>query len=175
MTVRAPVQVVVAVGGNLADDVCALRRDLEAGVEQLAAVGFEVLRRSRWWRSQAWPNPDDPPFLNAVLLARTELKPEEALDALQALERRAGRQAGARNGPRPLDLDLITYGDLQLQTERLVLPHPRAAHRLFVVGPLAEIAPDYRWPDDGRTAAALAAHATVGLDARPEHAQLPEG
>lgn len=175
MTTREPAEVVVAVGGNLADDIVSLRRNIEAGVERLSAAGFEVLRRSLWWRSQAWPNAGDPPFLNAVLLARTSLQPEEALDALQAVERQAGRQSGARNGPRPLDLDLITYGDVRLRTARLILPHPRAADRLFVVGPLAEIAPDFRWPGDGRTAAALAAEATVGLDARPERAEPPTG
>jgi len=71
------------------------------------------------------------------------------------------------NAPRTLDLDLIAYGRQVSEGPGLVVPHPRAAERLFVMGPLAEIAPSWRHPLTGRTAAELAASATVGRDARP--------
>ena len=73
---------------------------------------------------------------------------------------------GARNAPRTLDLDLIAYGRLAGDFDGLILPHPRAAERLFVMGPLAEIAPDWQHPS-GEAASNLAQSATVGMDARP--------
>ncbi len=89
------------------------------------------------------------------------------MQALLAVERDFGRCRGELNGPRTLDLDLIAYGALRLEIEGLVLPHPRAHQRRFVMGPLAEIAPDWTHPGLGETAAALAAKAIIGADAAP--------
>ncbi len=86
---------------------------------------------------------------------------------LQQVEREFGRQRSTPNAPRTLDLDLIAFGREIMATTELNLPHPRAAERLFVMGPLAEIAPDWRHPVTGCTAADLAAAASVGRDARP--------
>ena len=87
------------------------------------------------------------------------------LAQILALEAQFGRRRHLRNDPRTLDLDLIAHGRTVLDTPDLVLPHPRAHERLFVMGPLAEIAPDWRHPVLGETAAALAARAPVGRDA----------
>lgn len=155
-----------AVGGNLPGRHASVRDGLQAAVDALPSASFDVVACSRWWRSAAWPDAADPPFLNAVVLARTRLSPHEALAALRALEALFGRERRRVNAPRTVDLDLIAYGDLQLDDPELTLPHPRARDRLFVMGPLAELVPDWRWPD-GATAAILAQRATVGLDARP--------
>jgi 2-amino-4-hydroxy-6-hydroxymethyldihydropteridine diphosphokinase len=89
------------------------------------------------------------------------------MDALLRLEAAFGRFRGAQNDPRTLDLDLIAYGWTFLDEPGLVVPHPRAHERRFVMGPLAEIAPGWTHPRIGAAAADLAAAATVGADAAP--------
>lgn len=122
------------------------------------------MARSGWWRSAAWPDPADPSFVNGVVQVRTELAPGAVMTALARIEDVFGRRRGARNAPRTLDLDLIAYGRLSGDFDGLILPHPRAGERLFVMGPLAEIAPDWRHPAGAR-AADLARSAVVGADA----------
>lgn len=124
-----------------------------------------MVARSSWWVSQAWPDPEDPPFLNGVVQVETALDPQTLMQALGRIEDAMGRVRGARNAPRTLDLDLIAYGRWAGDFDGLILPHPRAAERLFVMGPLAEIAPEWVHPAGG-TAADLAETATVGTDAR---------
>lgn len=125
-----------------------------------------VLRRSGWWQSQAWPDPEDPPFTNAVVQVHAEREPEDLMKALSEIETLFGRARSERNAPRTLDLDLIAYGNRVMTQPDLIVPHPRAAERLFVMGPLAEIAPSWIHPVSRRTALCLAKRAQVGLDAR---------
>ena len=159
--------VIVALGGNLARDGAPVQAVLEAALARFAEEGMEVVKRSAWWRSAAWPDPDAPPFLNGVAIVRTELAPIDVMEALLRLETAFGRRRGEPNAPRTLDLDLIAYGRDVIDAPGLVLPHPRAAERRFVMGPLAEIAPEWRHPVLGETAAELAAKAAVGADAHP--------
>ncbi|MDP8916744.1 MAG: 2-amino-4-hydroxy-6-hydroxymethyldihydropteridine diphosphokinase [Pseudomonadota bacterium] len=163
-----PVQVeaIIALGSDLAGDFPSVEALLEAAVARLDGIGLSVLRRSSLWASAAWPDASQPPYLNAVALVQTPLGPEEAMGALLGLERAFGRERGVPNAPRTLDLDLIDHGGVVLEGPDLVLPHPRAHERLFVMGPLAEIAPDWRHPAMGLCAAELAERATVGRDAR---------
>ncbi len=95
---------------------------------------------------------------------RTELGPHELMAALGRIEEAFGRQRTHLNAPRTLDLDLIAYGRLSGDLDGLILPHPRAAERLFVMGPLAEIAAEWQHPGGGR-AVDLAAGAVIGRDA----------
>lgn len=157
--------VVVALGGNLGGERGSSQTTLDAALARFEAAGLRVVKRSSWWRSRAWPDPSQPDYLNAVALVETTLGPVEALAALHGIEAGLGRVRGAPNAARTVDLDLIAHG--RAVTAHPHLPHPRAAERLFVMGPLAEIAPGWRHPLDGRTAAELAAAATVGRDARP--------
>jgi 2-amino-4-hydroxy-6-hydroxymethyldihydropteridine diphosphokinase len=159
--------IVLALGGNLAGEYPSLEALLEAAVSALPHSGLRVLARSGWWRSAAWPDPGAPAYLNAVALVETSLPPRGVLRAIHALEAKFGRTRGEPNAPRTLDLDLIAYGRLVAGEPGLVLPHPRAAERLFVMGPLAEIAPAWVHPALGQSSAELSAAATVGLDARP--------
>lgn len=95
------------------------------------------------------------------------MDPDAMIRRLLEIETRFGRRRGVRNADRTLDLDLIDHGGRVLDTPELTLPHPRAHDRRFVMGPLAEIAPDWRHPRSGRTASSLVAEAKVGRDARP--------
>ena len=91
---------------------------------------------------------DQPDFLNAAVRISTDLAPEELLDACKAIEVEQGRMfGGPRHGPRPLDVDLLLLGDLELETVRLTLPHPQVAARRFVLEPLLELDPELRLPD----------------------------
>jgi 2-amino-4-hydroxy-6-hydroxymethyldihydropteridine diphosphokinase len=140
---------------------------LEEALARFAAVGLKILERSSWWRSAAWPDPMLPEYRNGVALVEANAGPAGVLAALLKLEAELGRERWARNAPRTADLDLIAYGRRVIEEPGLVVPHPRAHERLFVMGPLTEIAPGWVHPVLGRTAAELAASATVGADARP--------
>jgi 2-amino-4-hydroxy-6-hydroxymethyldihydropteridine diphosphokinase len=140
---------------------------LDAALSRFPQAGLPVLARSRWWRSAAWPDPKGNEYRNGVAIVEANGPPQAVLEALFSIERSFGRIRGLANAPRTLDLDLIAYGREVLDGSGLILPHPRAHERLFVMGPLAEIAPDWPHPVLGKSAAALARAATVGLDARP--------
>lgn len=157
--------IVIALGSNLAGTQGSCEALLEAALACFPAHGLTVTARSGWWRSAAWPDPTAPAYVNGVALVETVLAPRQALDALHVIERAFGRERVEINAARTLDLDLIAYGRQVIDQPGLLLPHPRAHERLFVMGPLAEITPDWRHPVSGETARALAARATVGADA----------
>lgn len=157
--------IIVALGSNLSGDYASSQALLEAAVAALDEAGLHVVARSDWWRSAAWPNRNDPPFLNGVCLVQTRAGPADVLSTLHSIEHAFGRDRHQTNAPRTLDLDLIAHGRTVAQSPSL--PHPRMHERLFVVGPLAQIAPAWRHPVLGETAADLGRHASVGIDAAP--------
>ncbi|ESQ93174.1 2-amino-4-hydroxy-6-hydroxymethyldihydropteridine diphosphokinase [Asticcacaulis benevestitus] len=159
----------IAYGSNLSAGQQTASQAFARLVKDLEARGLIVNKISRLWSSQAWPDPSDPPYLNAILQIATDLQPNDLMQLLHGIEEDSGRvRDGRLNTPRVLDLDLVAYGDLVLEGESgLVLPHPRAAERAFVMGPLAEIAPDWVHPIRGLTAQDLYASATVARDAYP--------
>ncbi|HEY9106617.1 MAG TPA: 2-amino-4-hydroxy-6-hydroxymethyldihydropteridine diphosphokinase [Roseateles sp.] len=129
----------VGLGANLgADPSATLTR---AALQLEALSGVHVVKLSSVWRS-APIDADGPDFLNAVVALDTTLSPTELLDALQAIEQAHGRERPYRNAPRTLDLDLLLYGDVVMDTPRLTLPHARLGERAFVLKPLLEIAPE---------------------------------
>ena len=159
--------VVLALGGNLAGDYPSLEALLEAAVFAFPRAGLRIIQRSGWWRSAAWPDPSRPPYLNGVAIVETGLDPAGVLEAVLGLEAAFGRRRTRPNAPRTLDIDLIAYGRQAVDQPGLVIPHPRAHQRRFVMGPLAEIAPDWTHPVLGKTAVELAETANVGADAQP--------
>ncbi|MBL8555087.1 MAG: 2-amino-4-hydroxy-6-hydroxymethyldihydropteridine diphosphokinase [Phenylobacterium sp.] len=159
--------VVIALGSNLPGPYGSSEALLEAALARFPEVGLKILARSSWWRSAAWPDPDGPEYRNGVALVEANAGPAGVLASLLKLEAEMGRDRGAKNAPRTLDLDLIAHGRDVRSDPDLVLPHLRAHDRLFVMGPLAEIAPGWTHPALGATAADLAASAAVGRDAAP--------
>ena len=156
----------MALGSNLPGPYTSREALLEAALVALAEAGLEIVTRSTWWTSAAWPDATGPEYLNGVAIVRTSLSPEETLTALHRLEERFGRARGEANAPRTLDLDLVAHGRT-VRDGDLVVPHPRAHERLFVMGPLAELASAWIHPVSGEPAFRLAATAEVGRDARP--------
>jgi 2-amino-4-hydroxy-6-hydroxymethyldihydropteridine diphosphokinase len=137
---------VVALGSNLGDSISVLGSVL-GELERLSSGPFSA---SSLWRSDPVDcPPGSPPFINAVCLWHPppESTPDSLLDLLQGLERRFGRiPKTILNEPRPLDLDLIAFGQRRRDEPRLILPHPRAHQRRFVLAPLREIAPRLHLP-----------------------------
>lgn len=158
---------VVALGSNLAGGFASSEALLEAALARFPGAGLPVRARSAWWRSSAWPDPKGPEYRNGVALVEANGPPKAVLEALFSIEQAFDRMRDGKNAPRTLDLDLIAYGRRVIDAPDLQVPHPRAHERLFVMGPLAEIAPGWVHPMLGRTAAELAASAAVGRDARP--------
>ncbi|MFG6457003.1 2-amino-4-hydroxy-6-hydroxymethyldihydropteridine diphosphokinase [Roseateles sp. BYS96W] len=128
----------IGLGANLGAD---LGATLSRAAQALAALpGTRLVVLSSAWRS-APVDATGPDFLNAVAALDTALQPLALLDALQAIEQSHGRERPYRNAPRTLDLDLLLYADVVMDTPRLTLPHPRLGERAFVLRPLLEIAP----------------------------------
>ncbi|HEX6289156.1 MAG TPA: 2-amino-4-hydroxy-6-hydroxymethyldihydropteridine diphosphokinase [Herpetosiphonaceae bacterium] len=150
-TSPTPHQVYLGLGANLGDRAATLR-----AARARLAPSFTVLGCSSLYQTPPWGVTDQPPFLNAVCYGQTALAPAELLTFLKALERDLGRIATRRWGPRAIDLDILLFDDLILQTPTLTIPHPLLHERPFVLIPLRELAPDLRHPALGTTIADLA-------------------
>ncbi len=138
----------VGLGANLGDREKAIRR----ASELLDAIRLSTIRET-----EPWGYVDQPAFLNAVVEVDTELTPRGLLDRLLEIESALGRtRDGPRYGPRTIDLDLLLYGDERVDEPGLTVPHPRLHERLFVLEPLAELAPDAEVPGRGPVLALLA-------------------
>ena len=128
-------------------------------IEMLAAAFAALEKRGvllRAWsglyRSEAYPDPADPKFLNMVIEVDTDLGPSLLLNTLHEVERHLGRQRRRRNEPRSIDLDLLDYRGLVMSKNGLELPHPRLQERAFVLAPLSQIRPNWRHPVSKQTA-----------------------
>ena len=130
-------KVVIALGSNIGDS----KAHLDGAVEALR-TSMEVRKVSSYYRTAPVGGPKQDDYLNAVLVADTNLEPLEVLGVLQKIEANAGRTREIKWGPRTLDLDLITYGDLAISSPELEIPHPRAYERKFVLEPWYEVDPD---------------------------------
>ena len=144
---------VLALGSNLGNREAAI----SMAVRQVAELdGVELVATSMVHESVAVKpdGPDDaaPAYLNAVIAIETLLAPEELLVAVNGIEQTLGRVRAERWADRTLDIDIITYGDLAMQTETLTIPHPRAAERSFVLEPWLDIDPEAELPGYGRVA-----------------------
>lgn len=141
----------LSLGGNIGD----VRDTIANALRLLEAAGVRVVARSSDYRTRPWGKTDQPDFTNVSAVVETALPPPQLLATCLDVERQLGRVRHERWGPRVIDIDLIAYEDVSMETPELTLPHRHAHERGFVLIPLAEIAPDLLIGD--RTVAELAA------------------
>ncbi len=137
----------LSLGSNLGDRDGYLR-----AARQALAIVLTDIKESSVYETEPQYITDQPEFLNQVISGRTVLSPQELLKTLQQIQTKVGRQEPkVRFGPREIDIDILSYGDLILVEDHLEIPHPRIAERLFVLEPLKEIAPDWICPKTGES------------------------
>ena len=139
--------VYLGLGSNMGDR----RANLDKALD-LLSQRVEVLEVSPTYDTEALGDADQPRFLNLVCKLRTRLAPLGLLTLAKGIESKLGRRPSGRNAPRPIDIDILFFGDLVTETPKLVIPHPRLAERAFVLVPLAELAPELVHPASGKTA-----------------------
>src|SRR5512135_1382760 len=138
--------VYISLGSNLGDRALNLTNAISA-----LAPKVQSLLQSSIYETEPWGYADQPSFLNQVIRAETILGPLDLLEFMKEIEVKLGRKETFRFGPRLIDLDILFYDDLILDTPRLTIPHPRITERAFVLIPLAEIAPDLNHPVINKT------------------------
>ncbi|MDD3643078.1 MAG: 2-amino-4-hydroxy-6-hydroxymethyldihydropteridine diphosphokinase [Candidatus Krumholzibacteria bacterium] len=153
--------VVLSLGSNLG----ARERAVLAAARAVAAIrGIAAPRLSSLYETDPVGRGYSRAFVNAAMIVEARRDPRSLLRACLAIEEAAGRRPGG--GDRPLDIDIVLFGDLRLDGPSLVLPHPRMRERLFVLGPLAELAPGLSLPPDGLAAAEAADRLRDGPEVR---------
>jgi 2-amino-4-hydroxy-6-hydroxymethyldihydropteridine diphosphokinase len=136
-------QCAIALGSNLGSNLGDSSAILEAAIVMLAKTpGITVTSQSSWYRT-APIGPPQPDYLNGCVILEVQLTPHDLLQTLLSIENQFGRERRERWGPRTLDLDILLFDNLIIDTPTLQIPHPRMTERAFVLVPLAEIAPDW--------------------------------
>ena len=141
------VLVYLSLGSNLGDRAA----NLKTAIAALPSANFQTRKVSSFYETEPVDYLDQPWFLNCVVEGTTDLQPIDLLRALRTIESQLGSKKAFAKGPRLLDIDILLFGDLSLDTPELQIPHPRMLERKFVLAPLAELAPQLKlpqWSDD---------------------------
>lgn len=144
--------VYLSIGSNVGDRVLYLNEAVTA-LWHLARTSIRKV--SSIYETEPWGNKNQPSFLNLSIALETELSPEELLENCQKIEMQLGRNRKQKWEPRPIDIDILLYGEEMIQTPTLQIPHINLTDRRFVLEPLAEIAPDVRVPPSFSTVSML--------------------
>jgi len=134
--------VYIGIGSNIGNTEANIRTALNL----LSQKGIKIIKESSRYKTEPWGIKDQPMFLNMAVEVETELKPEDLLQSLKNIEQEMGREKTFRWGPRTIDLDILLFDSLVLESEDLKIPHPFIQERDFVLKPLAEIAPGVKHP-----------------------------
>ncbi len=156
----------IGLGANLGNAVCTLQQ----AIQDIAALPGVMLQAVSGFYGSKPVAATGPDFVNAVMQVKTQLSAEQLLKILQTLEHQAGRERPYQNAPRTLDLDLLLYGDVCIESAHLTVPHPRMLERAFVLVPLAEI--DSAWAQAADQVAAQPGQGVWRLHDRPQIAPL---
>ena len=162
---HSSIEALLALGGNVGE----VRATFERAIAMLCAGdAMRLVARSSDYRTPPWGVTDQPPFINAVIIVATSLKPHALLERARNVELALGRDRvnERRWGPRPIDIDILTYNDVTLHEPDLTLPHPHLFERAFVLLPLAEIASSHMIAGR-RLADALSAVDVSGIERLP--------
>lgn len=135
-------QAVIALGSNVGDTLA----NLKEAVARLEENGCNILAVSHLYQTEPWGYANQDDFLNGAILIETDRDPSALLDLTQSIEKGMGREKLFRNGPRNIDLDILLYEGETVTSERLTIPHPRIAQRMFVLRPLMDIVPQWHIP-----------------------------
>lgn len=142
---RPSKRIYLSLGSNVGER----KRNLELALEALEEEGVHILRRSSVYETEPQDVREQPWFLNMAAECETRLFPLQLLRTIQKVERGLGRMRGAGSvpkGPRTIDIDILLFGDIRLETPALTIPHPRMLERRFMLEPLLEIAPELLHP-----------------------------
>ena len=148
--------ILIALGANLNSTAGTPAETIASALLALGRNGVKIEAVSAFYATSAWPDPADPPYVNAVARIDTAYSPEELMQVLHKIESMYGRTRGTKNAPRTLDLDLLDYR-ARVEKGPPTLPHPRLAERAFVLIPLSDVAPSWRHPVTGRSVVDLIA------------------
>ena len=140
-------KVIIGVGGNInSEDGIHPIETCNKAIRSFQNYSIKVKKQSKWYNSEPIPKSDQPNFFNCVVIAITKLNEYDVLKFLHKIEADFGRRRNKINASRTIDLDLIDYSNKVVKNKNIVIPHPRAHLRKFVMGPLAEINPDWIHP-----------------------------
>ena len=135
-------QVFISLGSNLGDRI----QNINKAVHRIESTLGVIIKQSALYETKPWGKHDQPDFLNQVILLYSDKIPQECLNTLSSIERELGRKRDEKWGARIIDLDLLYVNDQNINTQKLILPHPGIPNRRFVLVPLAEVAPDFIHP-----------------------------
>lgn len=134
----------ILIGGNLGD----IRGNLRNSIERISGEGIKITDMSSIYETEPWGFDHDSDFLNQVIRIETFLEPLELLEKIQKIERDMGRDKSSTSySARIIDIDILFYENRIIKTDRLIIPHPKIHERMFVLAPMAEIAPEFIHPE----------------------------